>query len=90
MDSELQGREQKCKETSKHWTSKNVTHFGHDPANFRSAHAKKTCDHRAIADRDRFVSSDSSLNYSRRFENEKAVFTVGSPQPDSATEAGPD
>jgi hypothetical protein len=90
MDSELQGREWKCREVSKHQTSKNATHFRHDPVNFWSDHAKQACDHRTTAGTDRIVSSDTSFNYSRQFENEEAVFTMGSPQPDSATEAGPD
>jgi hypothetical protein len=47
--------------------------------NFRSDHAKQACYHTAIAGRYRFVSSDSSLDYSRQFENEEVVFTVGSP-----------
>jgi hypothetical protein len=90
MDSELQGWEQKCREMSKHQTSENITHFGHEPANFQSDHAKQACDCRVIAGRDRFVSSDSSLDYLRRFENEEAVIAVRSSQPDSATEAGLD
>jgi hypothetical protein len=36
-----------------------------------------------IAGRDRVVSSDTSLNYLRQFENKEAVFAVGSSQPDS-------
>jgi hypothetical protein len=62
---ELQGWERKCREASKHRMYENVKYFGHDPVNFRSDHAKQACDHRAIAGRDRSVSSDSSLDYSR-------------------------
>jgi hypothetical protein len=90
MDSELQGWERKCRKASKHRTSGNIMHFGHDPVNYQSDYAKQACDCRGIAGRDRFMSSDSLLDYSRRFENAEAVFTVCSPQPDSATEADPD
>lgn len=41
MNSELKGQEQKCREGRKHRTSGNIMHFGHDPVNFQSDHAKQ-------------------------------------------------